>query len=129
MMLLDLHGHHFWVSAAAARGEEPKPEQTERFGMTAMKIADELRRYRLPEAEAILEVPFGVRFANEFERARALDGVIDRIADKAIPHFIRALRRVTSENDKLMASDFDEYWRRWNFRDPSWLPPLCGHHR
>lgn len=43
MMLMELNGHHFWITSAEMHGEIARPEILHKFHSMRWRIADELR--------------------------------------------------------------------------------------
>ncbi len=115
MMLMELNGHHFWISSAEMRGETAPPEVLQKFNGMRWRIADELRQADdLPQLEAILNAMFSLDFEAERERSEALTKVIDQLGGKANPRYQKAIQAIDERSQQLMMKNMDEFFRRKN---------------
>lgn len=115
MDLIGLIGRQWWLTVAEVHGEEPDGKIRNDYNSWAWKVADRLRTVDdLPEAPAVLDAMFSLRFASEQEREKALRTVADRLGQRVNPRYAEAMHKIGAANDSLMASNPDEWWRRWN---------------
>ena len=100
MLLLDLNGHYFWIASKELHGEPPPPEIAAKVHGLAWRIADRLREaddiQHLDEILTVLMSEDAYRTA--YDRARALEAVIDRIANTVNPRYAKLIRRVSENN-------------------------------
>lgn len=113
MMLLDLNSRHFSIASADMHGTIADPSTRLEFHKQCWRIADELRKYDgLPETEEILRVLFGLNFENEIHRSRMLGDLIDRLGSKVNPRYAKFIKKISLENQRLMAENREEAFRR-----------------
>lgn len=96
MLLLDLHGHYFWIASNEMRGEPPPPE----IASKALQIADKLREADdVPHLQEILTVLMSEdAHKTATDRARALDAVIDSLGETVNPRYAKIVRQISDEN-------------------------------
>ena len=113
MMLMDLRGHHFWITSAEVRGQDSDPKIIQRFQDTRWRIADEMRKIdQLPEARDILRAMFSLTYESESRRADMLDQLVDALGEKVNSRYDEVMAEITRENQALMVKDTDEFFHR-----------------
>ena len=113
MMLLDLYSRHFSIASADMRKELADSLTRLEFHRQSWRIADELRKIdKIPEAEEILRMMLSLEFENEIDRAKMMEGVIDRLGKKVNPRYAAIIKDISQKNQQLMAKDFRESIRR-----------------
>ena len=100
MLLLDLHGHYFWIASNELRGEPSPPEMAAKARSIAMQIADKLREaddiQHLQEILTVLMSEDAYKTAND--RARALSAVIDSLGETVNPRYAKIVRNISEDN-------------------------------
>lgn len=131
MMLLGLHQTHFWISS----GDMPMPDRDipkeikDQYQREAWRIIDELRTVdELKQGPAIIDMLIGLRFEHEWQRAEAMQKIIDELARDVTPRIRDALRRRDRHAMELVARDSDEWWRRRGKIEPM-IPTPKEHER
>ncbi len=115
MRLLDLNVWHFWIVSAETKGETISKEIARNFDDIRWRIADELRKEdNIPECSDILMALFSLQFKTEKDRAASLKTTIDKLAKTVNPRYAVAIREVSQQNEELMKSNVNEFFRRQN---------------
>lgn len=100
MLLLDLHGHYFWIASNEMRGEPPPPEMSSTVCRLALQIADKLREADdIPHLQEILTVLMSEdAYKTANDRAKALNAVIDSLGETVNPRYAKIVRRISDDN-------------------------------
>jgi hypothetical protein len=113
MMLMEFKGRHFWITSAEIRGTEANPRVVSGFEDIRWRIADEMRKLdQLPEGRDILHVMFSLTYASESGRAEDLNRLLDVLGKRVNPRYDQVMKEITAENQALMFTDGDEFFRR-----------------
>ena len=113
MMLLELVGHHFWIVSDETLGQKSSERVLSSYHRTCWRIADEIRKVdKLQEAEDILRVMFSLAYDTESKRSDDFGKILDSIGQQVNPNYARIIKEISEENQIMLASDFEEYWRR-----------------
>ena len=119
MMLMDLNGRHFWVTSAEVQGKESDPRILERVQDIRWRIADEIRKIdHLPEARDILRAMFTLTYQSERGRAEEFDRLLSVLGKRVNPRYDEVMAEITHENQALMFSNPDEFFRRKSRIEP-----------
>jgi hypothetical protein len=100
MLLLNLHGHYFWIASNEIRGEPPPPEMTSKSCGLALQIADKLREADdIPHLQEILTVLMSEdAYKTANDRARALNAVIDSLGETVNPRYAKIVQGISDDN-------------------------------
>jgi uncharacterized membrane protein YccC len=100
MLLLDLHGHYFWIASNEIRGEPPPAEMASKVCRLAMQIADKLREADdIPHLRDILTVLMSEdAYKTANDRATALNAVIDKLGETVNPRYVKIVQKISDDN-------------------------------
>jgi len=106
MRVLELHGLYFRVYSAEVRKKEIPPETREKIWTLAWKTSDVLRTADgLRHTPQILDVLFSNKYETAEARYNAMQDLIDELGNSTDPRFIKAMKRIGAENQKLLLKD------------------------
>jgi hypothetical protein len=113
--LVEGQQEHFMISS----GDMSMPDRDipqdvkDRYWSAAYGIIDELRAADdLEQAPEIIDVLIGLDFEHEWQRAAAMQKIIDDLSRDVTPRVARALAHRDQRVMALMRRDSNEWWRR-----------------
>jgi hypothetical protein len=107
MRLLEIDSCYFWVASYETRGEQIPQDIWDKLSALSWKVLDQLRETdEVAYLEEVVEVLLSENYPNANARADALSSLIDRYGNKVNPRYMKAIRRISRENQhKLFSSE------------------------
>ena len=98
-MLLELNNLYFWVASSEMHDHDPPEEILKQCREVSSRLSDKLRTFDdVEHLQEILIILYSSSFATASDRARQLDGLLDRYGKLVNPRFAEAISKVSEEN-------------------------------